>query len=211
MRHNGPVGQIACRPFVNGTVTLPRSCPKLCQTHLPLLFICKGLCKADPLRNGELHHTKLEQSLEGVAQTTTRIGRAGSRCSFSWLAVLRRAPFAFTFNVAPVAAFFLPSRLRRSRVSPSVLPCFAPPFQASLAHCLSHLSTSSATTVQRVRGLGCWGVEVFLWRALLRTWTCRSPSMMVGGWRLSKMDFLFLEVLIWQLTRLSTFQSVWIS
>ena len=40
------------------------------------------------------------------------------------------------------------------------------------------------------------------------TWACRSPSTMVGGWRLSQMGFLFSEVLNWQLTRLSSRQSV---
>ena len=70
---------------------------------------------------------------------------------------------------------FLPSRLRRSRVSPlsssvsysSAAFGFPCPLLLAPAGVAVH-STSLATTVQRVRGLGCWGVEVSLWRALLQ-------------------------------------------
>ena len=43
---HGPCGILEQlgRLLVDGTATLPRSCPRLCHTHLPLLSICKGLC-----------------------------------------------------------------------------------------------------------------------------------------------------------------------
>ena len=128
-------------------------------------------------------------------------------------------PNAFCFHPDFVPLAFLPS----------ALPCFAlPPPLASFAPCFSHLPvwpSARRPWPPPCSVSGVVGVEVSLWKALLQgcaakrelaclwmslsgTWTCRSPSTMVGGWRLSQMGFLFSEVLNWQLTRLSSRQSV---
>ena len=153
---------------MNCTAILPRSCPRLCPTHLPLLSICKGLRKADPLWQRWASPPQIgtvsckdyahenPNRMSWIQVLLLMVGSSSPLCLWSTIfAHVQCGPeltptqqallLSQSGPMAGLTFFFHPDFVALP-FPPSALPCLGPPPPlASLAHCFSHLPVWPST------------------------------------------------------------------